>query len=79
MFEPYEKNTGVQYTRTVALLTLAFVFSPAVLILYGRFGYAPISLAVASSALCVALAWLNWSKYSRLTMPSMEASDRRSK
>ena len=79
MFESHEKSTGTQYTLTVALLSLAFVFSPALLVLSNRFGYLPISLAVACSTLCVALAWLNWTRYSRLTIPSIEASQPNSK
>ncbi|MFN7939647.1 MAG: hypothetical protein U0R19_40350 [Bryobacteraceae bacterium] len=72
MFQSNEKSAGTQYTLTVTLLALAFVFSPALLVLSNQFGYLSISLAVASSTLCVALAWLNWSKYSRLTIPSIE-------
>jgi hypothetical protein len=79
MFERYEKTTGTQYTFTIALLTLAFVFCPALLLLWGRLGFVPISLAVITSTLCVVLAWLNWTKYSRLTIPSLEDRPLRSK
>lgn len=79
MFHSHEKSTGTQYTLTVTLLALAFVFSPALLVLSNRFGYVSVSLAVVCSTLCVALAWLNWSKYSRLTIPSIEAPQPNSK
>ena len=72
MFEPYSKSTGTQYTQTVALLVLAFVFSPATLLLSGQTGYLPISVAVACSAVCITLAWVSWTKYSRLTIPSIQ-------
>jgi hypothetical protein len=79
MFEPNVKSTGTQYTLTVALLALAFVFSPALLLVSGRFGYVPVSLAVAGSALCVILAWVNWTRHSQLTIPSIETPHTSSK
>jgi hypothetical protein len=78
MLKPQAKSTGTQYTLTFALLALALVFNPAALVLSGRFGYVPISLAVAGSALCVVLAWLNWTRRSRLTIPSIGTPDPRS-
>lgn len=79
MFETNEKSTGTQYTLTVALLALAFVFSPALLVLSNQFGYLSISLAVACSVLCVVLAWVNWARNSQLTIPSIEAAQTNSK
>jgi hypothetical protein len=72
MIDSQRKSTGTEYTTTVALLVLAFIFSPAILIVSGQFGYWSVSLALACSALCVALAWVNWTKYSRLTIPTLE-------
>lgn len=74
MFQASEKSTGTGYTTTVAFLLVAFVFSPAVLIISRPFGYVSVSLAVACSAICVILAWVNWKK-SQLTIPSIEVSD----
>ncbi|MEX2260680.1 MAG: hypothetical protein WD696_01950 [Bryobacteraceae bacterium] len=71
MFDSPQKSTGTQYTMTVALLILAFIFSPAVLIASRPVGYASISFAIACSSLCAALAWVNWKKYSELTIPSI--------
>lgn len=79
MFDSHQKSTGTQYTMTVALLIVAFIFSPAVLILSRPFGYVSVSLALACSALCVAFAWVNWRKYSQLTIPSLETPHARSK
>jgi hypothetical protein len=72
MFDPHQKLTGTQYTTTAALAIAAGVFSPAVLVLSRPFGQASISLAVAFSSMCLALAWLSWRKRSRLTIPSIE-------
>lgn len=79
MFQPTAKDSGTQYTQTVALLVLAFIFSPAVLVLSDRLGYVSISLAATGSALCILLAWLSWIKYSRLTISSIETPFKRSK
>lgn len=79
MFEPCEKSTGVNYTLTVALLALAFVFSPAVLVLSGRTGHVSIGLATAVSAFCIVLARINWTRHSRLTIPSIETPDARAR
>jgi hypothetical protein len=73
MFDSQQKSTGTQYTLTIAFLLVAFVFNPAVLLLSRPLGYVSVSLTIACSALCVALAWVNWKKYSRLTIPSIEA------
>ena len=79
MFDSQQKPTGTQYTMTIALLVVAFIFSPAVLYVSRPFGYASLALALACSALCIALAGLYWKKYSHLTIPSIEAPDPRAK
>lgn len=79
MFDSHQKSTGTQYSGTVALLIVACIFSPAVLIVSRPFGYVSISLALACSALCVAFAWVNWKKYSQLTIPSLETPHTRLK
>lgn len=73
MLDPHQKPTGTRYTTTAALAIAAAVFSPVVLVLSRPFGQASISLAIAFSAVCLALAWLSWWKYSRLTIPSIES------
>jgi hypothetical protein len=72
MFASQQKSTGTQYVITVALLAVALIFSPAVLMVSRSFGYTGIALAVACSTLCVALAWINWKKNSQLSIPSLE-------
>ncbi len=71
MFDSCQKSTGTTYTTTVALLLVAFVFSPAVLVISHPFGSLSLSLAIAGSALCVALAWVHWRKSSQLSIPSI--------
>jgi hypothetical protein len=67
-----QASTGSGYTRTVAYLAVAFIFSPAVLFVSRPVGFIAISLAIACSALCVALAWLDWRKFS-LSIASAES------
>lgn len=74
MFESHQKFKGTQYTTTVALLLAAFLFGPAILIVSGPAGYLSIALMLAWSAVCAGLAWLSWTKHSRLTIPSIETS-----
>ena len=75
MFESNQKSTGTRYTTTVGLLIMAFIFCPAVLVASRPVGYVSLTLALACSALCVILAWVNWKKSSRLTIPSIAIQD----
>ena len=65
-----QKSIGTRYTSTVAFLVVAFIFSPAVLLVSRPFGYVSASLAIGCSALCATLAGFSW-KNSRLTIPSI--------
>jgi len=62
MLESYQTSTGTGYTTTVALLAVAFVFSPAILFLSRPFGYKAAALAITCSVLCAGWAWINWSR-----------------
>ena len=66
-----QKSMGSGYTTTVALLTVAFIFIPAVLVVSRPVGYVSLSLAIACGALCVTLAWVNRKKSSQLSIPSI--------
>lgn len=79
MFASHQKYTGTQYTMTIALLLMAFVFSPVVLLVSRPVEYLSVSLAIVCSALCAGFAWINWKKHSELTIPSIEAPNTRSK
>lgn len=65
------KSTGREYTATVALLVVAFVVSPAILIVSGPVEIFSLSLAIACSALAMALAWVTWKRSSQLSIPSI--------
>ena len=71
MFDSSGNSAGAGYTKTAALLSVAFIFSPAVLVVSRPFGYVALTLAIAVSISCVALAWANWKKSSRVSMPSI--------
>jgi hypothetical protein len=71
MFDPQQKSTGTRYTLTAALLSIAVLFIPAMLVVSRPFGLVSVSLAITCSALCVGLAWINWKKNSDLTIPSI--------
>ena len=80
MFESNQKPTGTQYTGTIALLAIAFIFSPAAVLVSRPVGYLSLSMAATASVLCVVvLARINWKRNSQLTMPSLETSRARSK
>lgn len=79
MFEPNQKPTGTQYTGTVALLAIAFIFSPAAVLVFRPVGYLSLSMAATASVLCIVLARINWKRNSQLTMPSLETSRARPK
>jgi len=79
MFDTQQKSTGIGYTTTIAFLVVAFIFSPAALLFSGRFGYISVSLAIVSSAICIALAWITWKKSSQRSMPSIEIHEARAK
>jgi hypothetical protein len=73
MVDSYQRSTGTRYTKMGALVLVAFIFSPAVLIASRPFGYVSVLLALGCSALCVTLARVNWKRCSQVTIPSFEA------
>ena len=66
-----QRYTGTDYNSTVALVIVALVFSPALLVLSSPFGNASVYASAAFSAMCLVLAWANWKKRSALTIPSI--------
>lgn len=77
MFHTSEKSTGTAYTTPVALLCVAFVFVPLVLVVSRPFEYWFALLAACASLLCVILAWRAWTKNSGLTIPSIVVPNRK--
>ncbi len=79
MLDSQQKSTGTGYTSAGALLVAAFILSPVVLIVSRPFAYASVFLAIGCSAICVAFAWINWKKGSRLSIPSIAIQGGRTK
>jgi hypothetical protein len=79
MLDTQQRSTGTRYTTTVALLMVALLFIPAVLIAYRATGVYPILLAVAASASCLAWARFQWKCRSALTIPSIATEITRAK
>ena len=79
MFDAQQKATGTGYTTIVALLTVAFFFNPAMLIILRPFGYRSLFLAIGCSVICIALAWVSWKKSSQLANPSVAVREAKAK
>ena len=77
MFDTDRKSTGSHYTTTVALLVMAFIFSPALLVVSRPLGFVSVTLALAFSMLCVAFAWGNWRKHSPVPIPARNSGAHR--
>ena len=77
MFDSGDRLPENKYTVTIALLLMAFVFSPAILLVSRPVGVVSMSVAGAGSLLCIALARLNWKRYSEL--PSIQARPARTR
>jgi hypothetical protein len=62
VFDSFQKPAEVKYTPIAALLVLALVFSPAILMISGPLGYLSVSLAMVFSVLCMFMAWTSWKR-----------------
>lgn len=71
MFNAHLKSTGREYTTTVALLVIALIFIPALVLVSRPSGYLLLSLAISCSAICVALAWVSWERSSQVSIISI--------
>ncbi len=78
MFDAQQNSTGTGYTATAALLFLAFVFIPVILMVSRPFGYFALALAIGCSALCAISAWTLSKKSSRRSIPSIATQKGRS-
>jgi len=70
LFDSHLKSTSRNYTVIVALLAIAFIFSPAVLLSSRPIGKWSFLFAVACSVSSVIWAWIHWRRSSRLSIPS---------
>lgn len=66
-----ERTTGSNYTATAALLIVAFIFIPAVLIVSRPFSDVSLAAAIGCSVICIGLARMNWMNHSRLSISSI--------
>lgn len=74
-----EKPTGTSYTATAALLILALVFIPAILIASRLIGDFSLAVAIAGSVICLGLARMNWMRLSKLAISSIIDSGKRAR
>ncbi len=79
MFDSQRRSSGTRYTSTAAFLVLGLIFSPAVLVASRPFGYVALWLWLACTLLCLGFAWLNWTKYSDVTILSIATKPSRAK
>lgn len=66
-----EKLTGTSYAAPVALLILAFIFIPAILLASRPYGDIALAVAVGSGAICIGVARTKWMKSSELATCSV--------
>ena len=66
-----EKSTGTNYTATAALLIVAFVFIPAILIASRPIGDFSLAAGIIGSVICIGLARRNWMRSSHLSTSSI--------
>jgi len=62
MIDSTQKFADAEYSSTAALLIVALIFSPAVLILSRPLGQVSVSLALAFSCICIGFSWFVWAK-----------------
>lgn len=71
MFKDFQRPAGRDYTATYALLAIALVVNPVLVLMSRPIGSLQLALAVMLSAGCLALSWASWKYHSHLTIPSL--------
>ena len=71
MFDTQQKSTGRDRTATVSLFALAFILSPALLVVSRPMDPLWNALAIVSGAAGAALAFIGWKRSSELLIPSI--------
>jgi hypothetical protein len=79
MFDSHLKPTGTQITPIAALLVVALIFVPILLITLRPIGFSSMLMAVSCSTLCLFFAPTYWKRYSQLPVPTLERRDPRLK
>jgi hypothetical protein len=63
------------YTTTVALLAMAFVFIPALVVVSQPLSALLAAAAVGVSVLCAVLAWFHWKRSAKISVPAIGTKD----
>lgn len=71
MFDSQQKSFGAQYTVTAALLIVAFVFCPLLLLAVWPLNVLSFALTLLCSTVCMSLACVSWN-YSKLSMTAVK-------
>lgn len=71
MFDPKGKSTGISYTATVTLLSVAAIFVPAILFASRPIGNDMLGIASASGLAFLGFAWMSWRRSSRMSIPTI--------
>ena len=71
MLDSHLPSTGVKFTTTIAFLAVALMVSPLVVLASRPLSGAVITAGLATSFVCLALAWVNWKRYSQVTISSL--------
>lgn len=72
MFDSHQKSTGRDYSLTAALLAFGIMLVPALLLANHSVSRMALILSSIGSLVCLCVAWLNWRRNSKLTIPTIE-------
>lgn len=71
MFDSFQQSAGREYTTTVALLAVAFIFIPALVAISQPLSVLSIWAAIVGFTICVALAVIRWKSSAKVSIPSV--------
>lgn len=71
MFDQTSQSTGTSYTGTAGLLIAGVLFVPTVLLFAAPVTRSALYWAIAFSVAILGLAWANWRRNSRLSIPTI--------
>jgi hypothetical protein len=71
VFDSFQQSAGREYTATVALLAVAFIFIPALVAISQPLIVFYIWAAIVGFTLCVALAVIRWKRSAKVSIPAV--------
>ena len=71
MFDSFQQSAGREYTSTVALLAVAFIFIPALVAISQPLSILSTWAAIVGFTICVALAVIRWKRSAQVSIPSV--------